>query len=158
MRISTPLLAAAALFAASTTAQALTAQQTIQKETAIINANGVSEMVRSSAAKIVPGERIVYTLNYINDEAAPASDIVLTMPIPKEVTFVEGSADIQGAPVTYSADEGQTFSARQSVMTIDGAGNIRAAGAEDLTHVRWVIAGPVNAGANGELAFSAIVK
>ena len=115
-------------------------------------------MVRSSADVIVPGERIVYTLNYTNDDNVAASDIVLTMPIPKEVTFVEGSADTPGAPVSYSADDGQTFSTRQSLMVIDSTGDIRAAGAADLTHVRWVITGPVNAGTDGELAFSAVVK
>lgn len=155
MRTLIFLTAVAAFAAAPLTTQALTAAQTVQKEVTVVGADGTPQRVLESADKVVPGERIVYTLNYTNDEAEAASDIVLTMPIPKEVTFVEGSADARNATVTYSADNGQSFGSRQSVMLLDGAGNVRAASAADLTHVRWTITNPVAAGTSGQLAFSA---
>ena len=139
-------------------ASALTAQQSVQKEVTQLTADGTTQIVRQGAEKVVPGERIVYTLDFTNDEAKAASNIVLTMPIPSEVAYIEGTADKTGAQVTYSADGGDTFADRQSVMKIDAAGNIRAAGAGELTHVRWTVVGPVSAGASGELSFSATVR
>ena len=158
MRYFVSLLSAAVLSSVSLSAQALTAQQTVQKETTVVAADGSISTVRETAEKIVPGERIVYSLNYENDAAAPANDIVLTMPIPPEVKFIEGTADAPQTNVTYSADGGESFSSRQSVMLIDNSGNIRAASADELTHIRWTVPGPIPAGDSGALSFSASVR
>lgn len=158
MRYLASLLVAASLTGFALNAQALTAKQSVEKETTIVGADGSVQTVRETVEKIVPGERVVYSLDYANDEAAAANDIVLTMPIPAEVKYIEGSAEQPQANVTFSADGGESFSNRQSVMMIDQAGNIRAAGADELTHVRWTVAGPISAGESGVLSFAASVR
>lgn len=152
------LLAAILTLALPLSAHALSASQTVEKEITKIMPNGTTQIIRQSVEKIVPGERIVYTLNFTNDDNKDASNIVLTMPIPSEVAYIEGTADKAGVNVTYSADGGDTFSNRQSVMIIEASGNIRAAGANDLTHVRWSLAEPVAAGVSDSLSFSATVR
>lgn len=158
--ISKPTCALTAVFvlALPLSAHALSASQTVEKEITQITPDGTTQIIRQSVEKIVPGERIVYTLNFTNDDTKEASNIVLTMPIPSEVAYIEGTADKAGTNVTYSADGGDTFSNRQSVMKIDTAGNIRAAAADDLTHVRWTLADPVAVGASDDLSFSAKVR
>lgn len=158
MRYFTPILLAISLSGYALNAQALSATQTVEKETTVIAANGSVQTVREGVEKIIPGERIVYSLNFENDAAEAANDIVLTMPIPAEVKYIEGSAELPLANVTFSSDGGESFSNRQSVLIIDGAGNIRTASADELTHVRWTVAGPVNAGESGILSFAASVR
>ena len=158
MRYLASLLIATSLSAFAFNAQALTAEQTVEKETTVVGADGSVQTIRESIEKIVPGERIVYSLNYANDKTDAAKDIVLTMPIPSEVKFIEGTANAPMANVTYSADGGETFSNRQSVMLMDSTGNVRAAAADELTHVRWTVPGPIEAGNGGVLSFSATVR
>ncbi len=158
MRYLLPLLATASFAVLPISAQALTASQSVQKETTVITADGTSKIVREAAAKVVPGERIVYTLDYENDQVEAAKDIVLTMPIPKEVAFIEGTANTQTANVTYSADNGESYASRQAVMVLGNNGTVRAASAGELTHIRWAITQPVASGAKGMLSFAANVK
>ena len=158
MRHLISLMTIASLAAIPLSASALSAEQTVEKETTTIGADGSVQTVRETVEKIVPGERVVYSLNFINDDAAPANDIVLTMPIPSEVKFIEGTADVPATTVTFSADGGESFALRQSVMKLDGTGNIRTASADELTHIRWTVPGPVAVGAGGALSFAATVR
>ena len=158
MRHLVSLLALAALSSASMSAAALTAKQTVEKETTVVGTDGSISTVRETVEKIVPGERVVYSLDYKNDEAAPANDIVLTMPIPSEVKYIDGTANAPQTNVTYSADGGESFSSRQAVMIIDAGGNVRSAGVDELTHIRWTVPGPVDAGQGGVLSFAATVR
>lgn len=137
---------------------ALTASQVVEKEIVVINADGSETTRRAPAETVVPGERIVYTLNYTNDKSEAASDLVLTMPVPDVVKFIEGSAENKMSVVTYSTDGGQSFAPRQSLMVQTDDGNWVPAGSEDLTHVRWRVAGPVQAGQTGQLAFKGVLK
>lgn len=158
MRNFVSLLTLAALSTLAVSASALTAQQTVQKETTVVGSDGSISTVRETVEKIVPGERVVYTLDFKNDDIEAANDIVLTMPIPAEVKYLEGTAEVPETNVTFSADGGESFSSRQSVMLMDSAGNIRAAGADELTHIRWSVPGPVEAGEGGVLSFAASVR
>jgi len=158
MRYFITLVSLAALSVSAVNAQALKAKQTVEKETTVVSADGAVATVRETVEKIVPGERVVYSLDFNNDDTAPANDIVLTMPIPPEVKYIEGTAEVPQTRVSFSADGGESFSTRQSVMIMDGDGNIRAAGADELTHIRWSVPGPVNVGEGGILSFSATVR
>jgi len=139
-------------------ASALTAFQVVEKEIIVINDDGSEITRRAPADTVVPGERIVYTLNYENDKAETPEELVLTMPVPKEVKFIEGSADAAASEVTYSADGGQSFAPRQALMVQVAGGQYVPAGAEDVTHIRWRVAGPVAPGQTGRLAFKGVLK
>jgi len=148
----------AAILAAGAPAMALTASQTVQKEVRVTQADGTETISYQAADLVVPGERIVYTLNYNNDKAEPASNLVLTMPVPEVVNYEDGTADRDGTSVVYSADGGKTFKSRDALMVQALNNELRKASAEDITHIRWTIKGPVNPGSSGALVFKGILK
>lgn len=160
MRKFAPLITLLAALSMASHASALSATQTIEKEKTIITEDGTTQIIRTAADTVVPGENIVYTLNFINDDssAPAATNLILTMPVPEEVTYIEGSADRAGTVVAYSADGGETFSARQAAMVMSTNGNVRLASASDITHVRWTVPGPVATGDTGQLSFTATIK
>jgi len=83
---------------------ALTAKQTVEKEVTRTLADGQVVTEQVEATLVVPGEKVIYTFDILNDEDQPVTDLVLAMPVPKEIRFIEGSADQEGASVLYSVD------------------------------------------------------
>jgi len=158
MRHLTIALIAATSLLASASASALTAKQTVEKEVVVQMPDGTESVTRGPAELVVPGERVVYTLNFTNDDAAPASDLILTMPVPTEIKYMDGTAIQDGAKTVYSADGGQSFSERAQLRKTGDDGNVRTATAEDITHIRWTVAGPVAVGESGNLSFKGILK
>ncbi len=142
---------------AGVSAHALTAEQIVEREIIIKNADGSETIKRAKADMVTPGERIVYSLNYYNDKAEPAENIVLVMPVPAEVNLLDGSADAQGVGTTYSVDGGQSFGARDELMVEEEDKTMRQAKAEDITHIRWVVAS-VSPGESGSLVYKGLLK
>lgn len=138
-------------------AMALTATQTVQKEIISVAADGTETVSYASAELVTPGERIVYTLNYANDKEEAATDLVLTVPIPEEVVFAEGSAAGAGTVITFSVD-GTNFARREALRVTLADKRTRPAGSEDISHVRWTIAGPVTPGETGALRYTGVLK
>jgi len=158
MRRLTIAFIAATSLTTSITASALTAKQSVEKEIVVQMPDGTQSITREPAELVVPGERVVYTLSYTNDDAAPATDLVLTMPVPSEIKYMDGSADVDGAKVVYSADGGQTFSLRTALRVVGDDGNSRTAISGDITHIRWTVAGPLAVGETGELSYKGVLK
>lgn len=157
MRPSRFVIPALAALLAATSASALTATQTVEKEIVVQNPDGTESLVRQPAEMVTPGERVVYTLAYTNDQADPVNDIVLTMPVPAEVTYVEGSAERAGTTITVSTDNGASYTPRGAAMVVE-AGTPRRAEAADITHIRWRVTSPVAPGATDRLAFKAVLN
>ncbi len=150
--------AALALFAlVATPAAALTAHQTVEKEVVTRAADGTQSVTRVAAEKVTPGETVIYSIMYKNDGAEPATDIVLVMPVPREVSYVEGSVTGAETSVAYSADGGKTYVARGR-LTVEEAGATRPARGDEITHIRWTLATPVPAGGEGAVSYKAVLK
>lgn len=158
IRRLTALTLSAAILAATASASALTATQKVEKEITVQQADGTNVTQLVSAAEVTPGEKIVYTVAYTNDSAEPATDIVLAMPVPADVRFLEGSADKAGAIVRYSADGGASFVERDALVLPAVGGGTRAASVDDITHIQWRIAGPVPVGTSDEIKFKARLR
>lgn len=158
MRHFTILALSAAAFASAVSAQALTATQKVEKEISVQNVDGTTETRRVSAAEVTPGEKIVYTVAYTNDSPEAATDIVLAMPVPADVRYLEGTADRPGAVVRYSTDGGSSFVKRDALVLPAVGGGTRAANADDITHIQWRIAGPVAVGTSDEVSFKARLR
>ena len=152
------LALSAAVLASGISASALSATQKVEKEITEQQADGtvVSKLV--SAAEVTPGEKVVYTVAYTNDSTEPATDLVLAMPVPSDVRFLEGSADRTGAVVRYSADGGVSFVERNALVLPAVGGGTRAANSDDITHIQWRIAGPVPVGSSDEILFKARLR
>ena len=147
-----------ALMALGASANALTATQKVEKEITVTQADGTNMIQRVSAEEVTPGEKVVYTVDFINDSAEPASDLVLAMPVPSDIRFLEGTADRDGAVVKYSVDGGTSFTER-AVLTLPAVGGgTRPATPDDITHIQWRIAGPVPVGSRDTVSFKGRLK
>jgi len=144
--------------AIATQANALTAKQKVEKEVVTTNAAGQEVVSRVPAELVTPGETVVYTVEFVNDSADTATDLVLAMPVPTDIRYIEGSADRAGAVVLYSADGGESYDARESLNVPAVGGGTRNARSEDITHIQWTIAGPVPVGATDSVVFKGRLK
>lgn len=140
------------------TANALTAQQVVEREVVVKQADGSEAVKREKADMVTPGDKVVYTLSYYNDEQKEADNIVLVMPIPAEIKYLEGSADTDSARTVYSADGGETFFARDQLKVKQADGRTHVASADEITHVRWHVSAAIAPGAGGDLSFSGRLK
>jgi uncharacterized repeat protein (TIGR01451 family) len=117
-------------------------------------ADGRSVTTRAEPDVVIPGDRLVFALSYRNEGSEPATDLVLTNPVPDSVSF-SGTDD---ASAEVSVDGGKTWGALGSLTVVLADGISRPAEAADVTHIRWKLADPVPGGGTGELSFRGTVK
>lgn len=120
--------------------------------------DGREEVKRVPAAKVPPGEAVIYTLHATNTGKAPASDVIVTDPIPEHMEYVDGSVSSDGARVTFSVDGGKSFGAKETLKVRAADGSMRAALPADFTHVRWQMEKPIAPGEGREVSFRARVE
>ena len=148
------------LFAASTviaTAQEsghLNVTTTVQKEEVTIDEAGNRTTQLVDATKVVPGDEVIYTVTFSNISDAPAENVIITNPLPEQLTYVDDSAFGPGADIVFSVDGGKTFG-RPDELTVSVDGVPRSATARDFTHIRWVMAADIAAGSQGMSQFRA---
>ena len=152
------LTASVALPVLSAPVYALTASQTVEREVVTKNADGTVTVKREAADIVTPGDKVIYTIHYMNEDAQPANDIVLVMPIPEAIKFIDGSADSEKAISVYSTDGGKTFAKRKDLQVKLPNGKFRPARAEDITHVRWTVKEAIAQNESGTLSFSGLLK
>ena len=130
-------LLALSLFATHAAAEVV-ATQRVEKEIVTLDNSGREIRNRVNAEKVAPGEEVIYTLAFENQGSEPASDLVLVMPVPEEVDYIEGTVGGDNARVTFSIDGGKTYVARGR-LTVEEGGVARPARSEEITHIRWVV-------------------
>ncbi|HEY5722499.1 MAG TPA: hypothetical protein VIT45_09270 [Allosphingosinicella sp.] len=117
-------------------------------------ADGSSRVVREEPKVVTPGDKLVFLLSYRNGGAQPAGGFVVTNPIPPEVAFSGGESE--GAIV--SVDGGKSWGPLPSLKVANADGSVRPATPDDVTHIRWSFAQPIEAGRAGQLSFRGVVK
>jgi uncharacterized repeat protein (TIGR01451 family) len=110
--------------------------------------------VREEPRIVTPGDRLVFELAYRNVGAEPATGFTITDPIPSSVVFTGGESE--GA--VFSVDGGRTWGPLASLRVAQPNGASRAATPADVTHVKWVFARAIPAGAAGSVSFRGVVK
>ena len=140
----TTLTTALAALALPAMAEGLTAEQLVEKRILVTDETGAETESFVPADMVAPGDTVRYVLAYENDGAEAAEAVVLTMPVPDETDFLEGSVMSGGARISYSYDEGLSF--------IDAPA---PAEGENPTHVRWTFEDPIPGAATGAVSFQA---
>lgn len=110
-------------------------------------------LLAPDATSVVPGDKLVFATRYRNNGGAEVKNFVVTNPLPAGVMLApEGAGSLD-----VSVDGGKTYG-KLAVLKVKGQdGQVRAAQAGDVTHIRWVL--PVLApGATGTLSYNAIVR
>ena len=103
---------------------------------------------------VVPGDRLVFVLNYRNAGAQPADKFVVTNPMPSAVRF----ADAGDTRPLVSVDGGKQWGLLADLSVPIEGGMRRAAQPADVTHLRWAFQKPIPVGGTGKLMFRGIVK
>lgn len=105
------------------------------------------------AAKVAPGDEVVYEIGYHNEGADTATDLAIDNPMPSEMTFVSASKE----PTVVSVDGGKKFGELAQLTVAGPDGKTRQARPADITNLRWTVA-TLPGGASGKVTFRAKVK
>lgn len=147
-----------AAFGALTPAIAgVTANQIIEKEIVIAGDDGVPMIKRTKADKVAPGEEVIYTLRFQNESDEVAEAVVLVMPVPKEISYVEGTVSGSDTKVAFSADDGVTYMPRGR-LTVNEGGSERPAKSDEITHIRWTLDADLAPNEQREVSYRGILR
>jgi len=125
-------------------ASGLSAAQTVERQVMLHGKPGWAPAMEADT-----GDRLRYTTRYINLGHEADGGAVLSMPVPPAVRYVEGTAIAGGAELTFSADGGRSFAAREA---------LQLTGEAEITHIRWTFAAGIAPGESGALSFEAVVR
>ena len=145
-------------------APAVAAQDTLELRNAVFQevdvkaADGTMHKERVPAAKVVPGTEVIYVITYHNTGKEPATDVVITNPIPPELAYQPELGPGPSAAPDVSVDSGANFGALASLKVKDADGKPRPAQGSDVTHVRWRLSKPVAPGAEGSVSYRAVLE
>ena len=126
----------------------------VMVEHATVDANGRSQVTLEEPRVVVPGDKLVFVLRYQNNGAQPATNFVVTNPLPEAVAF-QSATD---SAASVSVDGGRTWGQLTELRVRDADGATRPARADEVTHIRWSFAQPIPAGQAGRLTFRGVVK
>jgi uncharacterized repeat protein (TIGR01451 family) len=108
--------------------------------------DGTTEEQFAEAKEARPGQVVEYrvVVTNVSDETLPASNAVITGPIPSTTVYIADSATAssESARLEYSADGGQTFSVPPVMIKVkdDQGQEVEvAATPEQYTAARWII-------------------
>ena len=110
------------------------------------------------ADRVVPGDRIIYTLEVRNGAATALDAPSFSYPIPEHMRYIADSAVGPGAVVSYSVDGGHTFARAADLKVKNPDGKLRAAVAADYTDIRWQLRNRLKADSVAFVRFRTLVK
>ncbi len=126
----------------------------VQIEQVSVGEDGERQTRLVPVETVVPGDVVIYTTMVENTSDEPADNVVVTSPVPEHLSYVSGSAFGPGMVIEFSVDGGVNY-ASAGELTVDDNGRSRAAGAEDYTHIRFVMQDDLAAGAQSIARFRA---
>jgi len=109
---------------------------------AYVDARGNEATRLVPAAKVVPGDEVVWTIVANNVCTTAAGDVAITNPVPQHMRYVGSSAFGPGASIVFSLD-GNTFAAPESLVVAEADGTRRPARADEYSAIRWVLPRPM---------------
>ena len=126
-------------------------------EETVTNEKGEKEIKRVAAkdATVIPGDIVIFTTTYKNIGDKDADDVVIDNPVPQHMTYVDFSAEGEGASITFSIDDGKSYDFVGNLKVKNVDGTERKAVAKDYTHIRWTLEKSINPGGKGSVVFRA---
>ena len=112
---------------------------------------GAPELVAPEG--VVPGDTLLFTTSYRNEGAAAVNDFVIVNPVPEDLVLTDEAA----AATEVSVDGGAHWGKLGELKVVSAVGQERPATAQDITHMRWLVASVAPNGI-GQVEFSARVR
>lgn len=125
----------------------------VEREIEVVDANGAKTIKREHAEKVMPGETVVYTITASNVGDEPATNVVITDPIPEHMNYT-GSITGEGTRITFSVDGGKTYDVASALLVPEGESE-RPAKPEEYTHIRWTFNDALEPGSTHSVEFRA---
>jgi len=161
-RLGVVLLGAAATAPAQrghdAAARGLAVSSTLEQLGAAVAAGEGEQVVAAATSTPSNMDQVIMSVAFTNTTAQVVDAVRITSAIPADVRYVAGSATGPGSQALFSVDQGRTFGRPGELTVVDADGAARAAEAADYTHVRWVLDGPLDAGATGVARFRAVPR
>ena len=110
------------------------------------------------ADRVVPGDRLIYTLEVRNTATTTLPAPIVDTPVPAHMRYVADSAVGPGTQVSYSVDGGQTFDVPENLKVAGPNGELRPAESADYTHIRWQFKNSLKANSVAFVRFRAVAK
>jgi uncharacterized repeat protein (TIGR01451 family) len=110
------------------------------------------------ADRVVPGDRVIYTLEVRNTGATSMPAPTVTYAVPAHMQYIANSAAGPGARISYSVDGGVHYGSPETLRAAGADGAMRAAVAADYTGIRWQLRNSLKGGAVAFVRFRAVVK
>lgn len=148
------ILAAATLPGQALAANQVALNNSVFVERVTTDAAGKQRVKLEEPKVVVPGDKLVFVLNYRNASAQPADKFVITNPLPDAVRY----ADAGDSRPLVSVDGGKAWGLLTDLTVRQPDGTARPAQPADVTHIRWAFQQPIPAGASGKLMFRGVVK
>jgi uncharacterized repeat protein (TIGR01451 family) len=147
--------ALAALFAPAAWAQKkhVELDARVEREIEVVAENGEKTIKRVDAEKVMPGETVVYTITARNVGNEPATNVVITDPIPEHMDYT-GSVVGEGTAITFSIDGGKSYDVASALRVTEGGAD-RPAKPEEYTHIRWKFNDALEPGSTRSVEFRA---
>lgn len=123
-------------------------------ERQVMRADGSKATLLEKPNRVTPGDSLVFVVKYKNIGTAPASNMVVTNPLPTAVAF-NGTAD--GLELV-SVDGGKKWGPLGTLRIGLADGKSRAAQMTDVTHIKWNLNQKLTVGAEGKLIFRGVVR
>lgn len=127
-------------------------------EKTVINDKGEKEILRVPAVKGLPGDKIIYTIEYENVSDKEAENIVIIDAVPEHMLYQDGSATGAGMEITFSVDRGKTYDIPENLKVIGEDGKERKADASEYTAIRWVLKSKLLPSQKGAVSFTAEIE
>lgn len=125
----------------------------VMVEKTVTEADGTTTTVLEKPGTIVPGDRLVFGTDYVNNSAEVVENFTVTNPLPSAVRLApEADADL-----VVSVDGGSEWGALSALTVTGEDGTQRAATHSDVTHIRWTLA-TVQPGEEGRLEYPAVIR
>lgn len=157
---STEAMAQTAPAAASTTSP-VTLTSDVKIERVVVDATG-KETVTLHAPKsvvVVPGDKVLFTLEVTNTGAQPAAGFRATNPMPGPVQFVSVAEDWAEVSVDGGTNWGKLAALKVKTAPADGGAPVeRAADLADVTHVRWIFPDAIAPGGTRKISYRGVIK
>jgi len=120
--------------------------------------DGSKKKILAPATKVVPGEEVIFVITYKNKGAEPATDVVITNPIPKNMVYRSAESDRADLVSQVSVDGGKKWADLAALKVSDKVRKQRPALPNDVTHVRWVTKLAMKPNEEGKVRLRAVLK
>ena len=150
-------LMAVAPLGAATAEGCIELKTVAEVEEQYVDAQGRPATRLVTAAKVVPGTEVIWTVSARNVCTQAAEALAIDSPVPEHMAYVAESAAGQRMAVSYSLD-GKRYASPAELTVRETDGALRIARADEYRAIRFVMTAPLGGGEAIAAQYRAVVE